>query len=921
MKARHAVASLAIEVDRPVLAVAEDAPDELGENAARAHLDEGAHAARVHRLNLFDEANRLRELRRERVAHRARIARIRLRGGVAKHVDRGLAHGDRLEVRAKRRARTRDDRAVERSRDGQSLRGDALGRERGFDGGDAGRGSRHDHLRGRVVVGDHHVAAALGEEPGDLFDGKGDREHRARGRGRFAHQLAAPARHGHEGLAIEHARSVECCDFAVAVATDARRRHADRPKHAFERAAVHSERRLRPLGGGEARRLRLAIGVAENGARKRDAVKALAIKRDRGSFVPRRTRDVEGHRDVGAHADVLAPLPRINKRDRAGLGCADAVVNAGGRAEGRRRGLVDRGCCLREFVRQLGRRRGDHREARGVGHAKRLLALTRSQRQLARAARERATTGRELDRARGREQHQLTRRSAQPPRRARAARGRELLERDVEVAATEAERRHRRAARVRRVADPRARLGVQVKRAPFDRELRVRALDLDRGRKHLVVKRHDRLEQPGGSGGGLGVADLRFHAAERAPLRVRSLCVAERELEALELGGVAGLGARAVRFDELHGAGAVTRARVRATKRARLTFGHGRIDALAPAVGRSAHAANDRVHVIAVALGIGEALERDHREALAEQRAVGRVGEGSAVAGRRQGRRLAEAHVHEDVVEGVDAAGDHEVRLPELQLVEPHRQRRHGARAGRVGDGVGATQIEAVRDAPGHHVSEQARERRLLPRHVVARDAIADRLRLGFGYAALAQRLHPDRALQAAHHRSEQLLRRRHAENHADALAVHRGELIAARVLEHALRHDERQNLRGVGRGHDARRHAELHRVKLHRRQKRAALAVRLVRSRRVWIVIILREPMGRRNLRDEIASREDVGPEAARVGRAGKERAHADDGDGDLQGRSSGHLGKPQELIADDSGRGRNWNDAALIGAPWLRS
>ena len=82
------------------------------------------------------------------------------------------------------------------------------------------------------------------------------------------------------------------------------------------------------------------------------------------------------------------------------------------------------------------------------------------------------------------------------------------------------------------------------------------------------------------------------------------------------------------------------------------------------------------VDLVAVALGVLEAAEREHRHALAEDGAVGLVGERPAVAAPREGRRLREAHEHQDVVEGVDAAGDHHVGFAEIELRQADLERR-----------------------------------------------------------------------------------------------------------------------------------------------------------------------------------------------------------------------------------------------------
>ena len=59
MQARNAVLSLAIEVDGAMLTLAQDSPNELGEDAARTDLHERSHPPRVHRFDLVDEADRL----------------------------------------------------------------------------------------------------------------------------------------------------------------------------------------------------------------------------------------------------------------------------------------------------------------------------------------------------------------------------------------------------------------------------------------------------------------------------------------------------------------------------------------------------------------------------------------------------------------------------------------------------------------------------------------------------------------------------------------------------------------------------------------------------------------------------------------------------------------------------------------------
>ena len=225
--------------------------------------------------------------------------------------------------------------------------------------------------------------------------------------------------------------------------------------------------------------------------------------------------------------------------------------------------------------------------------------------------------------------------------------------------------------------------------------------------------------------------------------------VFEDHLEAAKLGSVASLGARAVRFDELDSLWAVTRALITTAQRLGLTFRHGRIDTLGATVRGAAEALNHCIDLVTVTLCIFEALERDHADTFTEHRAVGLIREGAAIARHRQRGRLAKAHEHQDVVERIDAAADHQIRLTEVKLVEADLERCQRGRARGIDHTVRAAEIEAVRDATGDHVPEQTGEGALLPLDVARGDLSAERLHLLFGEADVAQRALPDRLLEA----------------------------------------------------------------------------------------------------------------------------------------------------------------------------
>ena len=144
------------------------------------------------------------------------------------------------------------------------------------------------------------------------------------------------------------------------------------------------------------------------------------------------------------------------------------------------------------------------------------------------------------------------------------------------------------------------------------------------GGQHLVVQRHDRLEQAGGAGRALEVADVRLHRAQRDRAD-GNVVAAEHVGQGLDLDHVADRGRGAVPLDE--------RARRRGHARQlpgpldgepladRVRGG----DALAPPVARSGHAEEHGVDAVAVALGVGQPLEQEQRAALAHDEAVGAV--------------------------------------------------------------------------------------------------------------------------------------------------------------------------------------------------------------------------------------------------------------------------------------------------------
>ena len=354
-----------------------------------------------------------------------------------------------------------------------------------------------------------------------------------------------------------------------------------------------------------------------------------------------------------------------------------------------------------------------------------------------------------------------------------------------------------------------------------------------------MLKGQNGFDETGSTRGRLGVADLGFHRTQSAAGRF----VVEHQLESGEFGHVAGLGRGAVRLEKFDGRRIVAGPLVGATQSLGLALGARCVDAGRAAVGRRTDAADHRMDRIAVPLGVAEALEREHAHTLADDGAVGGVGERPTVTRRRERRRLGEAHVHHHVVECVHAAGQHQIGLVQIQPVQRGLQCRQRTGTRRVDDEVGAAEIEAVGDTSGHDIAEQAGEGALLPHRVVIGDVAADLVRLVFGQAVLQQCLAPDRSLHPRTHLDDELGGGGDTEDHVHPVEVDL-HATAHRLVQHLPRGDECEQLGRIRGGQRVGRQPELHRIELHRVDEAAALAVGPVNGLGIGVVVVLDQPV-----------------------------------------------------------------------------
>ena len=329
-------------------------------------------------------------------------------------------------------------------------------------------------------------------------------------------------------------------------------------------------------------------------------------------------------------------------------------------------------------------------------------------------------------------------------------------------------------------------------------------------------------------------------------------------------------------FHEFHRIGAIPSQLVGTAQGFGLALGARGIDAFGAAIGRSAYPADHRIDFVAVTLSIGQPFHGNHAQAFAQQGAIGSGREGAAIATRRKCRRLAETHVHKNVVECVHSPCDHKVSLAQVKFIGSHGDGGKCTRTSGIGYAVGSTEIHAIGDAPRHHVAQQTWKRTFLPFDIMVADPLAYLVGFGFGKPCLAQRLQPDRSLQSAHHRRQQLLARGHPENHARAVTQGLAKLAAGGVIQHALGNDKRKQLRRVCGLYNARRHPKLERVKVAIEQKSPTLGIGLIARLGIGIVIIFQQPMAGWNVRDQIPPTQDVVPKTGGIERAGKQGANA---------------------------------------------
>ena len=486
----------------------------------------------------------------------------------------------------------------------------------------------------------------------------------------------------------------------------------------------------------------------------------------------------------------------------------------------------------------------------------------------------------------GLEQEQFQR----PARRAGRGGGGEvaavLFQHGMEIGAAEAEGGDAAAARVVRVGQPRTRVLEQVhRRVGVGDGVDRLAHAVVRG-QGAVVQRQRHLDQAGDTGAGLGVAEQGLDRADGAALRQGTFGL-QGFGDGLGFGAVADRGAGAVGFGQAQGGGREAGAGVGAAQGALLAFGARCGHAQRLAVGGAGDGLDHGVDLVAVALGVGQALHGDDRQAFADGDAVGGNIEGLGLAGGRQGLGLGEAQETERTLHRVHAAGDGEVAAAGFQLVHRHADGGEGGGAGRVHGEVEAAEIHAVGDTPGGDIQQRAGEGLLGP----------------FGQAfphALVRVLDEARDFRAHGVLRAQIAQAATgAEDDGGVLAVEVAVGVTG-VREGALGHFQGEELHRVDHLHRLRRDAVGDRVERHLVEEAAPARVDLVAGAAVGVEVELPVPARLGHFAQHADLFQDVVPVLVGVVGLGQQGAEADDGDVAGLGRFDADLAPFQMLIQD---------------------
>ena len=253
------------------------------------------------------------------------------------------------------------------------------------------------------------------------------------------------------------------------------------------------------------------------------------------------------------------------------------------------------------------------------------------------------------------------------------------------------------------VDDPGMRL-LQYGEAAVD-EGGVGGLHIDGVGQDLVVEGQGYLHASGYASGQAHMAHL---ALDRTDDRLTLIAWGECRHHRADLTGIACGGSRTVGLDEADGIHIHAAVLVGTVEGPYLALTAGGVDALGAAVRGGTAAADDGIDLIAVPLGIREALENHDTHAVTDDHTVGIGIEGLDLSCLGAGWGFGKGQVGNGRIVQVGAAAEHDIHVSADQLVNSELHRAQGGAAGRIHRAGGTAQVEAVGDTACHHVGDIA---------------------------------------------------------------------------------------------------------------------------------------------------------------------------------------------------------------------
>ena len=280
-----------------------------------------------------------------------------------------------------------------------------------------------------------------------------------------------------------------------------------------------------------------------------------------------------------------------------------------------------------------------------------------------------------------------------------------------------------------------------------------------------------RFDESGSARSSFGVANLRLDRTESAP-RSFGFRFAENVAECGYFHGIADLGAGSMSLHQLHRSGRNPHLFVCSLQSLLLPCRNGSVNCRTLAIAGRANGTDHGINAIPISLGIAEAFQHHDSQPFAENRTIAVFVKRPGIPTWRERGSLAEAHVHEDVVEGIHSPGHRDIHSSGCQLHSREMHRTQRRRTGGIHDAIRAAEIEAVGNSPGHHVPEQTGEGIFLPLHITVGDSLHDLFRGLRIDSRFEKGFPPFRMTESRSQRNDEFLRSRHSENDADSTSI-----------------------------------------------------------------------------------------------------------------------------------------------------